>query len=259
MKLKILSKGSRLQQGNPSPRAGFTLIELLVVIAIIAILAALLLPALAAAKERSRRTACSNNVRQFILAIHMYGNDNDDVLPSGLSENFDPMDEHTPIISRATKTELVRAAGSEKILTCPYLRKPFTDPGGWYYTDYGFVIGYNYLGGHAGTPWALEGGANAQWKSPQKLTEDPSLALVTELNAWSTSEEKTFAPHGQTGALLREGHDGDTPGGSTSAEIGAAGGNVGLLDGSVSWKNIKQMKIYRGSRLWSDTGCITAW
>lgn len=246
------------KQRVPCP-AGFTLIELLVTVAIIAILAALLLPALSGGKERGRRVTCKSHLRQFILASHLYGMDHDDYLPTGLSDNFNREDEHIPVVASLVRTQLFDYSGDRRIIECPSLGKPFGQPEGWYYENYGFVIGYNYLGGHQGTPWPAYSGFNG-FISPQTIGDDPALALVTDINDWSPGFGKTFAPHGANGPVVRD-SDFSNPSaaGASSKEIGAIGGNVGLLDGSVHWKGIDQMKRYRGSRMWDDSGCFGVW
>ncbi|MCX8107238.1 MAG: type II secretion system GspH family protein [Verrucomicrobiae bacterium] len=249
---------------NPCIRNAFTLVELLVVIAVIGILVGLLLPGLAAAKEKSRRTACSNNIRQFIIAAHLYAGDFTETLPPGNTDyeaTSDPPAEDIPVICTNTRNAMIQYAGTWRVLDCPSLGDPFNRPEGWQpEPNYGFVIGYNYLGGHTRTPWDPLPGHTGTWISPQKLTDEPSLVLVTDANDWSPGYGKTLAPHGANGPILR-GRDFTNPSaaGASSAAIGAVGGNVGLVDGSVRWKPISKMLIYRGSLKWEEAGCTAAW
>jgi len=72
---------ARLDDKHRRPAGAFTLIELLVVIAIIALLMGILMPALQRAREQSRKVACANNLKQIGLSLHMYGNENEGMLP----------------------------------------------------------------------------------------------------------------------------------------------------------------------------------
>jgi prepilin-type N-terminal cleavage/methylation domain-containing protein len=249
--------------GKAKSASGFTLIELLVVVVIIAILAAMLLPALAGAKERAKRTACINNMRQVLMAAHMYAGDNDGWLPRGSTDNWDLDDTHTPILSTRTWEMIVQYTGNYDVLDCPNLARAFAEEEGWrIHYDYGFAIGYHYMGGHPNTPWEPVGPAEATWISPQKASQRPDLLLMADLNVFCHSFQRILAPHTSRGYAIKASEYYETHPEASSqgpGDIGARGGNIGLLDGSVTWKDIRQMKIYRSSQMWGGEGAFGLW
>ena len=216
-------------------RRAFTLIELLVVIAIIAILASMILPALSSAKERGMRAACKSNMHQAVLAVYMYAGDSRDFLPSGRDN---PGNSHTIRINSRSWTNLVTYSGNPKILDCPnFLFGTFPR----FNPTYGYLIGYNYLADQNTNTWGV---APEAWYSPRKLTDSGTNFILADANHWANDHSLKIAPHTRNGTVREQGSSIISPAvpGVTPKDIGAKGGNVGFLDGSIIWKNIDQMK-----------------
>jgi prepilin-type N-terminal cleavage/methylation domain-containing protein len=127
----------------------FTLIELLVVIAIIAILAALLLPALASAKERGRRAVDQSNLHQQGITLQMESADNNNKLPDlryppytanpGIAYGLWPWD-----ISTNFTDEMISYGASQNIFYCPS-NPGFNTTNTWNFNPNFRILGYVYL------------------------------------------------------------------------------------------------------------------
>jgi prepilin-type N-terminal cleavage/methylation domain-containing protein len=222
-------------QAGRRQQAGFTLIELLVVIAIIAILAAMLLPALSSAKEKSKRTVCKNNIRQVVLGTLLYAGDNRDFFPSGAR---DDATYHATWLSTSNFNYFVNDLRiSTNSLSCPN-KKNWISPG-----STGVRVGYYCLWGYpTGNDARARDGSYGlgswPWDSPKKTTERTlyTVMMGDVIEKGTVSPAGTSAPHGRGGPV--QSAVGSLP---EPEAIGSAGGNVGLVDGAVEWRNQRVM------------------
>jgi len=80
------------------------------------------------------------------------------------------------------------------------------------------------------------------------------------MNDWSPGYGRSVAPHGRNGPVQASGDfSNESAEGVSSADLGATGGNIGAVDGSVTWERIKMMQLRRGSQQWGPDGCWAMW
>lgn len=237
----------------------FTLIELLVVIAIIALLMAIILPALRKAKEQSVKVVCANNLKQIGIGLHIYGVENDGLLPLNMNRPW------SWDLDWTTAAFIMKITGKSKdIFYCPadYTKDYPNRTICWNFG--GFVEGGTYEQEHRGYHvtgylWMMEN-AVAPFKAAQFVNKvDGSADSSTPVKKWlktfnerqpaatdlivdATLSTPTRPPdfcHSQ-GGLISFGIFDRTNHIRTGCE--PTGGNVLYLDEHVKWRPFSEMR-----------------
>jgi prepilin-type N-terminal cleavage/methylation domain-containing protein len=210
--------------------AGFTLIELLVVIAIIAILAAMLLPALAAAKEKGKRAVCLNNLRQLAIGINIYAGDNAERILSARTTGGTWVQNclNPPEVASASTVGLIVRSNSPTVWSCPNRPGlPIFEP------DFPqWVIGYHYFGGIE--TWSNPAGTFPS-RSPVKLSNSKSTYVL--------ASDAVMKVNGTWGGQEagREFVYKNMPQHRNSKTMVPVGGNQLYIDGSARWTKFETM------------------
>ena len=242
-------------------KKAFTLIELLVVIAIIVLLLAMVTPALHRAKEKTREIICGSEIKQQCLALVMYAQVNDEIMPmmtwGGGEWLWD--------VSYFTTDVIIASGAHKKIFRCPSNRVDTSVNRYWRYSEnfsgpvtdatpeptstlerqqHWRVVGGSYLMETAsgrGDIWApSEPGApkvlSTQREFISKSTQAGRLELVIDTVIEYQTYDKWIIPDLDSWWAMGTNHMGEI-----GEPIEPTGGNIGFLDGHVTWRPFKDM------------------